>query len=162
MRLASLPMLVLPLFLAHEGGFAGTVSGFVSIESRKGNADPAGALVWLEGGPGPVPAPRHETITTKGKAFSPRLLVVPPGSTVTFPNGDTIRHNVFSLSEGNAFDLGLYGEGDSREACRKRWRASTHIPSASGRQASTWRAHAAPPSVSRRSASSCGPSQPSR
>ena len=40
------------------------------------------------------------------------MLVVPVGSTVTFPNHDPFNHNVFSLSEENPFDLGLYGRGE--------------------------------------------------
>jgi hypothetical protein len=44
----------------------------------------------------------------------PRTLVVSPGSTVRFPNADPIRHNVFSVSPGNRFDLGLYGQGSGR------------------------------------------------
>ena len=36
-------------------------------------------------------------------------MVVPVGSTVNFPNHDPFNHNVFSLSEENPFDLGLYG-----------------------------------------------------
>jgi hypothetical protein len=38
---------------------------------------------------------------------------VPVGSTVTFPNRDPFNHNVFSLSDPNGFDLGLYGRGES-------------------------------------------------
>ena len=52
---------------------------------------------------------------TQGKAFEPALLVVPQGSTVVFPNNDPIRHNVYSATPGAAFDLGFYGEGESRE-----------------------------------------------
>jgi hypothetical protein len=41
-------------------------------------------------------------------------MAVPVGSTVSFPNFDTIFHNVFSLSKSKPFDLGLYKNGDSR------------------------------------------------
>jgi plastocyanin len=44
------------------------------------------------------------------------VLPVPVGSTVSFPNGDTIVHNVFSASGANSFDLGLYGKNESRSA----------------------------------------------
>jgi hypothetical protein len=36
------------------------------------------------------------------------------GSTVRFPNRDGFNHNVFSLTEGNAFDLNLYDRGEGR------------------------------------------------
>lgn len=52
---------------------------------------------------------------TQGKAFDPQLLIVPIGSSVAFPNSDPIRHNVYSATPGAAFDLGFYGEGESRE-----------------------------------------------
>jgi len=39
---------------------------------------------------------------------------VPVGTVVRFPNSDGIFHNVFSLSQGNAFDLGLYRSGASK------------------------------------------------
>jgi hypothetical protein len=42
------------------------------------------------------------------------VVVVPIGSTVRFPNHDPFNHNVFSLSEPNSFDLGLYGRGEAK------------------------------------------------
>src|SRR5262249_54944853 len=53
-------------------------------------------------------------VTQKGKSFVPRVLGVPVGSTVTFPNDDQIFHNVFSLSPPQPFDLGLYRAGESK------------------------------------------------
>jgi hypothetical protein len=53
-------------------------------------------------------------ISTAEKQFSPHVLVVPVGSTVTFPNHDPFNHNVFSLSEESPFDLGLYNRGETR------------------------------------------------
>ncbi len=64
--------------------------------------------------------PRHNasagtfTLTQKDKTFRPHILGVPIGSTVEFPNEDTIFHNVFSLSGPQPFDLGLYRAGASR------------------------------------------------
>lgn len=53
-------------------------------------------------------------ITQKGANFKPSFLVITAGQTVELPNDDRIMHNVFSLSEGNAFDVGLYPKGESR------------------------------------------------
>jgi len=61
----------------------------------------------------PLP-PGAFTMTQKDKAFHPRLLVVPVGSTVSFPNADPYFHNVFSLFNGRRFDLGLYQSGQTR------------------------------------------------
>ncbi len=61
----------------------------------------------------PAPAPEREFVMgTRFKAFEPTVLAIPVGGLVRFPNRDPILHNVFSVSGGNAFDLGLYGEGD--------------------------------------------------
>jgi plastocyanin len=50
----------------------------------------------------------------KNKRFDPRLLVVPLGSTVEFPNLDPFFHNVFSQFNGKRFDLGLYETGSTK------------------------------------------------
>jgi plastocyanin len=49
------------------------------------------------------------------RRFSPDLVVIPVGSTVSFPNMDPIFHNVFSLSKPKSFDLGSYDKGDTRK-----------------------------------------------
>jgi plastocyanin len=54
-------------------------------------------------------------MTQKNKSFFPHTLVVPVGSTVSFPNDDMIFHNVFSLSRPNPFDLGLYRDGQTKD-----------------------------------------------
>ena len=72
------------------------------------------AVIWLETSQ-PVPLrPMQAQIGTAKKQFSPHELVVPVGSTVTFPNHDPFNHNVFSQSEEGPFDLGLYGRGQTR------------------------------------------------
>jgi plastocyanin len=50
----------------------------------------------------------------KDRRFSPDLVVVPMGSTVSFPNYDPIFHDVFSLSNAKSFDLGNYAQAHSR------------------------------------------------
>ncbi len=61
------------------------------------------------------PAEPYEIVTVR-KEFVPRVLTVPVGSTVRFPNRDAILHNVFSVSGRNRFDLGLYRRGDGKTA----------------------------------------------
>ncbi|MFK7956260.1 MAG: hypothetical protein AB8B96_09205 [Lysobacterales bacterium] len=51
---------------------------------------------------------------TRKKAFDPKVLAVPAGATVRFPNRDPILHNVFSVSGDNAFDAGLIPKGDGK------------------------------------------------
>lgn len=75
------------------------------------------AIVWISEGRKSgslAPSPVHPRIASKSKRFEPRITVVPAGTTVDFPNLDGIFHNVFSLSPGARFDLGLYRNGASR------------------------------------------------
>ena len=58
--------------------------------------------------------PKQRVVEQRNKTFSPHLLAIPPGSTVAFPNFDPFYHNVFSLSETQPFDIGLYKDGQSR------------------------------------------------
>lgn len=55
-----------------------------------------------------------ETMTQKSIQFAPRVVVVPVGATIAFPNKDPIEHNVFSPpasdeDKKNYFDLQRYG-----------------------------------------------------
>ncbi len=49
------------------------------------------------------------------RRFNPELVVVPVGSTVSFPNMDPIFHNIYSLSKPKSFDLGSYDKGETRK-----------------------------------------------
>jgi plastocyanin len=62
-----------------------------------------------------VTFPTARVIEQRGRQFAPRVLVVPVGSIVSFPNFDPVFHNVFSTSEAKPFDLGLYKSGETRE-----------------------------------------------
>jgi len=78
--------------------------------------DASNMAVWLvpEGPLRPAasaPPSRNYQMVQRDKAFEPRLLVVPVGSVVDFPNLDPWFHNVFSLYRGKRFDLGLYEAG---------------------------------------------------
>ena len=57
---------------------------------------------------------KQRVVEQRNKQFSPRLLAIPPGSTVAFPNFDPYYHNVFSLSATQPFDIGSYKDGQSR------------------------------------------------
>jgi hypothetical protein len=92
------------------------VTGRVTmLEKDDQRGDDVGqAVVWLTGPPASPRPPIETDLGTSDKEFSPHVLVVPVGSTVSFSNHDPFNHNVFSLSEENPFDLGLYGRGEAR------------------------------------------------
>jgi plastocyanin len=92
---------------------AATVSGKVSFITKRGQNPVANeTLVWLEpAGRAMRKPPQTFQMMTRGKTLVPHVLAIPVGSTVEFPNDDPISHNLFSLSTGNTFDLGLYRRG---------------------------------------------------
>lgn len=74
------------------------------------------AVVYVEGVEGAFTPPVEPAdIEQRGRRFVPNVLPVLKGTRVRFPNRDVVRHNVFSPSRGNAFNLGIYLPGDSRE-----------------------------------------------
>jgi len=69
-------------------------------------------VVYLEGD-----SPFSEVtaeLDQQSRRFSPDLVVIPAGSSVSFPNLDPIFHNVFSLSKAKSFDLGNYPKDHTR------------------------------------------------
>jgi plastocyanin len=77
-------------------------------------ADPSPAVVWLEKVPAVRMEPKAIEIRQEGLELRPRVVAIPVGSTVRFPNGDDVFHNVFSLSKSKRFDLGRYPKGESK------------------------------------------------
>ncbi|MBZ5595537.1 MAG: hypothetical protein LAP39_25105 [Acidobacteriia bacterium] len=71
-------------------------------------------VVFLEGELPGAGSPIRAELIQRNQRFEPQLLVIPVGSTVSFPNADHIFHNVFSLSGAKQFDLGYYPEGRTR------------------------------------------------
>lgn len=97
---------------------AGRVAGRIVIleKDNKPSPDLGDAVVYLEA-PATVAtaaSPATVEIAITDKLYAPHVVVVPVGSTVRFPNHDPFNHNVFSVSEPNAFDLGLYGRGEAK------------------------------------------------
>ena len=50
----------------------------------------------------------HAVMDQLDRAFVPDLLVVPVGSTVSFPNSDSVSHQIYSFSSAKRFQLPLY------------------------------------------------------
>lgn len=99
---------------------AGALGGRLQLTAGSGQKIAAGEVAdglvyYLPQGGAPKPKPGNFTITTQSKGFSPNLLVIPAGSTVAFPNKDTILHNVYSRSPGSEFTLGTYAPGEVRK-----------------------------------------------
>jgi plastocyanin len=74
-------------------------------------------VLYLEGaGPaGDGSANQAPEVQQVDRRFQPDLVVVPIGSSVSFPNMDPIFHNIYSLSKPKSFDLGSYDKGETRK-----------------------------------------------
>ncbi len=92
----------------------GSLSGMLKLD---GKALEGRGVITLEpvGGKFRKRAPKSRVMEQRNREFAPKILAVPVGSTVAFPNFDTIYHNVFSRSDAQPFDLGIYKNGQSRE-----------------------------------------------
>jgi plastocyanin len=92
----------------------GNVTGTLQIGGKAANAF---GLITLEPASGKWKprAPKRVVVEQRGREFLPSLVAVPVGSTISFPNFDSVFHNVFSTSPLGPFDLGLYKSGEARE-----------------------------------------------
>lgn len=114
-------VLVWALLLGPGLAFAQTMLK-ARVEVKRGGRrvnDASNAAIWLT--PIGVALEPHRQkaseiprLVQKNKQFHPSLIVVPVGGKVEFPNHDPFFHNVFSLFEGERFDLGLYESGTTR------------------------------------------------
>ena len=106
------------MVLLAAGVSAGRLTGRIVIleKDNKPSPDLGDAVLYLESSASPSPATAAKPVTIEiaitDKTYAPHVVVVPVGSTVRFPNHDPFNHNVFSVSEPNTFDLGLYGRGE--------------------------------------------------
>jgi plastocyanin len=116
------------LVLAAPLVTATTVRGSVELMASRDpmvrkHKDYSGVVVWLEpvGGPADPPVPsRAAQMIQKDKTFTPHVVAIPVGGSVSFPNLDPIFHNAFSNFNGQIFDVGLYKPGSSRTVAFKR------------------------------------------
>ncbi len=88
---------------------AGTITGTVKVARARDNRD---AAVYIERIPGKqFPPPANPVVLDQvNLVFIPHVLPVLAGTTVAFPNSDTVRHNVFSPSPAKRFNLGTYAQ----------------------------------------------------
>lgn len=108
MSRALMPLLLLMWALGLSGG-AQAANVTVQVRDPAGKAL-AGAVVAVEvGGVARTAAPGvRAEISQRQRSFEPGLLVVQTGTSVDFPNLDTVRHHVYSFSPAKTFELKLY------------------------------------------------------
>jgi plastocyanin len=119
-----------------QGPDWGSITGQVTLKPRIGGAAlPSTAYPTRAVGPRdtyPIPEIKNvvvylKDVTYRGalhaakaevrqehETFVPHVVAITRGSTVEFPNGDPIYHNVFSLSSAGTFNLGRFPRGQTR------------------------------------------------
>ncbi len=101
------------------------ISGVVKVTGKNGETiSPEGVIINLE--PTSISndlvtdqRKRQHEVNMLDKTYNPKLMTLKQNDQVTFKNADKIKHNVFSTSGGNRFDLGTYGEGEKNSVSLK-------------------------------------------
>ena len=106
-RLAGAACVALSLLLTARGTPAATL--VINVHNADGHALP-GAVVTVRplDATARKAAPLRAVMDQVNTAFVPDLLVVPVGSTVEFPNSDSVSHQIYSFSPAKRFQLPLY------------------------------------------------------
>ena len=92
-----------------------TVYGGRSVAPRpKAQPEVRNVVVYFADAPKAATGTARTSIVQRDEQFIPHVVAVTVGSSVEFPNEDSIFHNVFSLSRPATFDLGRYPSGASR------------------------------------------------
>jgi len=104
--LAGLAALVCAL---AAGGPARAATLVITVQTSSGHPL-QGAVVTAHplDGPARKPQPIKAVMDQVNREFAPDLLVIPVGSTVTFPNSDSVSHQIYSFSPAKRFQLPLY------------------------------------------------------
>ncbi|MFZ6814852.1 methylamine utilization protein [Undibacterium sp. Rencai35W] len=82
-------------------------SQLVQVVDSAGQAV-ADAVVYFENGNAEKVKSANAEIQQKDKKFMPLVTVVQTGTSISFPNNDTVRHHAYSFSPAKTFELKLY------------------------------------------------------
>jgi plastocyanin len=104
--LATAPGLVFAASLAHAQ--TAEIAATVTDQQGRPVVDAVLVAVPVDGNMRLPQRPRDGSIDQVDKEFLPRVTIVPVGASVTFPNHDDVRHQVYSFSPAKRFELPLY------------------------------------------------------
>ncbi|HWC73239.1 MAG TPA: carboxypeptidase regulatory-like domain-containing protein [Gemmatimonadales bacterium] len=93
--------------------------GAAAVSPPTGGNPFANVVLYLEDAAGlkalaPPESSTAPAMRQHDERFTPHVLAVTTGTSVSFPNDDPIYHNVFSLSRARTFDLGRYPKGETK------------------------------------------------
>jgi plastocyanin len=98
--------LLLGLLAARPGAAATTL--IVEVRDVRGAAVPDAVVYAVPRARRPPPPTRAAVLDQKNRMFVPGILPVQTGTAVSFPNSDSVRHQVYSFSPAKRFQLPLY------------------------------------------------------
>jgi plastocyanin len=104
------------LFALAAAAIAGRAAEFAfTVKGAKGEAvaDAVVSLLPLDAPAPPPAAATHTEIAQENQEYHAYVTVTQAGSTVYFPNKDTVQHHVYSLSKAKKFELPLYNPGQA-------------------------------------------------
>jgi plastocyanin len=108
-RFPTAKSLTLALVLLAAPGAARALDLVVSVLDRDGKALAGVVVTAVDSGTARGPrAPATAVMDQQQLEFVPQVLVISTGSTVQFPNNDTVSHQVYSFSPAKRFQLPLY------------------------------------------------------
>jgi plastocyanin len=111
---------VLPLFALACGWLAGcattgSVEGRVSVPGKNhSSAEAVITAARADTAAHARPENLQATIYQEDGRFVPDVLLIDPGTTVSFENRDKVFHNAFSISPAQKFDVGSIAPGQAR------------------------------------------------
>ena len=107
-------LLLLTLLAGLTASWAGTITGKIKCRA---SLDHSNAVIYAEKiFKESVSPPKNPVVLDQiNLTFVPHVLPVVAGTTVSFPNSDEVRHNVFSPSPAKRFNLGTYPRGVTRQ-----------------------------------------------
>jgi hypothetical protein len=112
MKFPSVYTVLLCFLIASVSASAGTLKATVKNAKGEPVIDTVISLVPLDTAVLPPEPPRGE-ITQRDQEFTTYVTVVQAGTTVAFPNRDSVQHHVYSLSKAKKFELPLYNPGQT-------------------------------------------------
>jgi plastocyanin len=110
-RSATSRLLSVIVFAAACWLAAGTRAATLVIHVQGNDGHPlAGAVVTAHplDGAAHHAGPQRAVMDQVNRTFEPDLLVIPVGSTIEFPNSDSVSHQIYSFSPAKRFQLPLY------------------------------------------------------
>ena len=100
-------LILLPAILFSVSAPSIALDVTVYLHDKK-NLTLEGTIVELIGADSPAQPGADYVINQVGIAFKPLLSVIPKGTSITLTNNDSFKHQVYSFSKGNQFDIPLY------------------------------------------------------